>query len=186
MRYCILSALMLMSGVGLAQSYKPVSVRIGLGALSGSYNGGSLLQIEPSYRLTDKLSMGFRIEGLTGALKGQSILQMKSFGMSAQRYFLPGEIRLFAGIGGALYSPQLVAGGRCDCTYGTSSAIPGIYPRIGLDYRHLFLNLEYNFISSTQVDIYDRSIGTNSSEGIDVSYLSFKVGIAIGGGLRKK
>jgi hypothetical protein len=186
MRYFISFLLIVMASAVCAQSNKPWSIRTALGIpLPSSYHGGAVFQLDPTYRLNYDIAVGLRLEAMSGSLAGQSIVTMQTVGLNAHRYFLIGSFNTFVGAGAGMYFPKLLSGGKCACTYGTQSSVAGFYPRIGFDRNHLIFAIEYNFIATSQMQVYDQILAASSTENFNPSYLSVKVGLSIGGGTRK-
>jgi outer membrane protein W len=174
-----------------AQDYKKFRVGLGLGyAASGGSgsSGGVLVALEPSYRLSDALSLGLRLE--TAALTrgfSQDISSGSSVGVAAigsytvngQYYFGSSSFRPFVGLGLGLYSLASVSvsyqGTSVDAVASESKV--GFYPRAGFDYGHFNLTLDYNVIGSSDVT----SI-SGSSLSVTNSYFGARIGVYFGGG----
>jgi hypothetical protein len=186
MKYFLIFLFVISTTQTSAQTYKRFSVRVALGGLGyPSYRGGSLIQFDPSYRINDKLSVGLRFESFSGSWERRTINLQRTYGMNMHRYFLEGNFRPYVGLGVGLYTPQLLDGGICFCTYSTQENIFGFYPRIGFDYKHFLFALEYNFVSNSQLVVYDSYFGTVTTENMNANYLTLKLGAAIGGGRKK-
>lgn len=187
-----LALLFLFSSMSYGQEYKKLRVGIGLGLASGlqvystrSTSSGIAIYLEPSFRLKDNISIGFRLEGVTDLAK-----EIGSYGLNAQYYFSKKKLRPFAGLGLSLCH----SGFSQDPFYGYSSrneeTTLGFYPRVGFDYGHFSLIIDLNIFKKANATIYPpASSGLNQMEYTDQinnNYLSIKAGIFIGGGRKKK
>ncbi|GHN00757.1 hypothetical protein WSM22_22460 [Cytophagales bacterium WSM2-2] len=146
--------------------------------------------MEPAYRITDKWSVGLRLEGAVTSA-AQSILT-GSYGPNGQYYFLDKNgTRFFAGLGVGLYTLSS-AGMMCDCSRDYEKNKIGFYPRLGFDVGHLTITTEYNVMS--QVKLVGKSMIPNLNPVDNPTYVSYvsgnyftaKIGVAIGGGKKKK
>lgn len=173
------------------REFKPFKVGIGAGyAVPGKGDGaggGVLLYVEPAYRASDILSIGFRLESafIVRGVKGVANNEVKgdassniSYTLNTQFYFSKNNVRPFIGVGGGLFS---LAATKFNTTPNSTTStsdvaaetVFGFYPRIGVDAGHFNLTLDYNFIPKSTVP-----------EGGSVinSYLGIRVGMSIGGG----
>jgi outer membrane protein W len=174
-----------------AQEFKKFRVGLGLGYAMASgegSSGGVLFALEPAYRIKDNLSVGLRIEsalvtrGASAALlPGSSIdvAAISSYTLNGQYYLGEGSsFRPFVGAGLGIYSLGQVnttftnSGSTFKQSFGAESQF-GFYPRVGFDYGHFNVALDYNFIPSTKI---------NSSAEFKNSYFGFRLGFFLGGG----
>lgn len=208
----LLSMVMLASAAAFAQSseFKPFRVGLGLGYASpqgDGAKGGVLLYLEPSYRISDAIALGLRLEtaimlrgttfvtaGNTSSASG-SVSASGSYTVNGQYYFSNKGFRPFVGAGLGLYSLASASFSSTTSGNNTSSSSSdavsggtkfGFYPRIGFDASHFTMNIEYNVIGkSTNSFTYDSNgvVSTGKSETKN-NYLGVKVGFFIGGGKR--
>ncbi|HEY5744527.1 MAG TPA: outer membrane beta-barrel protein [Chryseolinea sp.] len=189
--------------VASAQNFKKFRVGVGVGYAkpSGSGSqGGGLVYLEPSYRLSDVLSLGLRVESAIVArgLSGSSI-DMERFDLSAQasytlnmQYYLgTNNFRPFLGVGFGLYSLSAMktdvvvfdVTGQGQLQVHTESVSLsdaqsklGFYPRLGFDLGHFTLSIDYNFIANTKTTV------SGSDASFKNSYLGVRLGANFGGG----
>jgi hypothetical protein len=176
-----------------AQELMPVRLGIGLGyAATGpgaAAGSGGLLYIEPAYRPSDNIIVGFKVEsaviarGVDGAAddykgNGSTIV---SYTFNGQYYLSDAYARPFVGIGAGIYSMSPVrfhkGTGRSiteNVGAGTSFAF---YPRVGIDIGHFNATIDYNVIPSFSVRGGGKVIN---------SYVAIKAGYSIGGGIGKR
>ena len=152
-------------------------------------NIAPLAYFAPSYRLNDKMVVGFKMEvALTRDIT------IGSYGPNVQYYFSNKSFRPFAGAGIGLYhqklsildiSPPYPNTGAFSANEETSF---GFYPRVGFDYRHITLTIDYNIVATSKALIQDNSLAPpNTINGhLENNYLGLKLGIFIGGGRKKK
>ncbi|HYF70131.1 MAG TPA: outer membrane beta-barrel protein [Ohtaekwangia sp.] len=187
----LLFALCLLVTVGAnAQEFKKFKVGVGAGyAMPGGKGakGGLLWTLEPSYRVSDALAIGLRIEGAI-LVRGFSeelgddaefdIAAISSYTVNGNYYLNNNNFRPFVGAGLGIYSLAAVElkdsdnGG--DAELSESESKFGFYPRIGFDAGHFTLALEYNLIPATKVD----GLGGEFKN----SYLGIRIGGFFGGG----
>lgn len=139
---------------------------------------GFILNFEPSYFVKNHLSIGARFEM---GLPGQTI---SSIGLNSQYYvakFASNNFRPFVGLGVGLYHPSLDSRSNTPpfASLDSESKI-GFYPRIGFDYRHMTVVLDYNIVPTSQATV---SYGYPNLENgnLKSSYLALKVGMFFGG-----
>jgi hypothetical protein len=193
-----------------AQDFKPFRVGLGLGYASPGgegAKGGVLFYLEPSYRVSDAIAVGLRMEGavmargtvITGVNSSAADLDVAangSYTLNGQYYFMNGGFRPFAGMGFGLYSlastnvKSVSTGNTTTTTSGTEVSGGtkfGFYPRVGFDAGHFSFNIEYNIIPATKSTVLltsgNGTITTADSE-VKNSYLGVKLGFFIGGGRR--
>jgi opacity protein-like surface antigen len=174
-----------------AQEYKKFRVGLGLGyAMAGGNgsSGGILIALEPSYRIQDNLSVGLRMEsaiitrGFSATVPVGSSIDVAGIGsytLNGQYYFGEGSFRPFVGAGLGIYTLAAIttksSSGGVTVT-GTIAAESkfGFYPRVGFDYGHFNLSLDYNLVPSTAV--------VGSSDSFTNNYLGIRIGAYFGGG----
>jgi hypothetical protein len=177
-----------------AQNFKPFKAGVGLGyAVPGAgagAGGGVLLYLEPAYRATETILVGFRIEsaiiarGVAGVgrnnVTGDASSNV-SYTLNGQYYFNDHYVRPFVGLGFGLFSLASVkfntATGNPEAENVGPATRFGFYPRVGLDIGHLNLLLDYNLVPRTKVP---------GGGEVRNSYLGIKAGLSIGGGVGKK
>ena len=188
--FTLITLSLIMAVAVSAQDYKAFRVGLGLGYALGSgsgSSGGVLIAVEPSYRLSDNLSLGLRWEtaaitrGSTGTISPTTTIDVAaigSFTLNGQYYLGGGEssFRPFVGAGLGLFSLAAV-NVNSSGTVGTAAVAEstfGFYPRAGFDLGHFNITLDYNIIPSTAV------VGT--TDKVSNSYFGFRIGAYIGGG----
>ncbi|MBA4144964.1 MAG: hypothetical protein DI538_20780 [Azospira oryzae] len=208
----LLSMVMLASAVAFAQSeFKPFRVGLGTGYAvpqGDGAKGGIVLYLEPSYRVSDAIALGLRLEtaimlrgttyvisNTTSAGSG-SVSASGSYTVNGQYYFSNKGFRPFVGAGLGLYSLASAsftyASNGNTSTSNTSDAVSGgtkfgFYPRIGFDASHFTMNIEYNIIgkSTNSFTATSNGVATTGTSETKNNYLAVKVGVFIGGGRRK-
>ncbi|HEX3384584.1 MAG TPA: outer membrane beta-barrel protein [Mucilaginibacter sp.] len=157
--------------------YKAFKVDLDLGyAIPSSGNGtgtkaGATFTVEPHYRLSDDLAIGFRFEGaalgyeeFNGTRNKVHISVLTSYCPSLEYYFSKGGFRPFAGAGAGIFSQQSVSTSSNTATLVPAGTNFGFFPRIGFEAGH--------FRASASYDI----AGNNSN------YVAFTIGAFFGGG----
>ena len=158
-------------------TYKAFKVDLDLGYAIPSVSTGSgtkagaTFTIEPHYRLSDALAIGFRFEGAAlgyeqnnGTTNKVKVSLLTSYCPSLEYYLSNGEFRPFVGAGAGIFSQQSVTatGGNATLVPGASSF--GVFPRVGFEAGHFRMSASYDIV------------GNNSS------YLAFTIGFFLGGG----
>lgn len=198
--------------VASAQStdYKPFRVGLGLGYASpqgDGAKGGVLFYLEPSYRISDAIALGFRLEtaimlrgttyvtaGSTSTASG-SVSASGSYTVNGQYYFSNNGFRPFVGAGLGLYSLASASFTATNSGNNSSSSSSdavsggtkfGFYPRIGFDAGHFTMNIEYNIIgkSANSFSYTSNGVPTAGKSETKNNYLGIKVGFFLGGGKR--
>jgi len=173
-----LVALLATVGLAKAQEFKPFKVDLAVGyampAGSGS-KAGVLFAIEPKYAVQDQISLGLRLEAavVARALAESYSADVKAIGsyvLTGDYYFGTNKSRVFAGLGAGLFRYAAAAVQVDEQENYTIAAYNkfGIVPRIGAELGHFRLGLEYNLVPK-EMEIKN-------------GYLSFKMGMFIGGG----
>ncbi len=173
-----------------AQEFKKFRVGLGLGYAMASgegSSGGVLVTIEPSYRLKDNLSIGLRMEsaiitrGFSLAIPSSASIDVAAIGsytINGQYYLGEGSsFRPFVGAGLGIYSLGAITASSTTNSVTTKTTFAaesqfGFYPRIGFDYGHFNLALDYNFVPSTKI----------TTGEFKNNYLGFRIGFFLGGG----
>jgi hypothetical protein len=173
-KFVILFLLLAYSHMSLSQKYKRLRAGLGLGVTNGF-----IAYFEPSFRITDKISVGYRSEGGVFFFSGFETYQMASKGGVIQYYFEVEDVRIFIGLGLASY--------KCSPSNYSRADDPtfGFFPRIGYDAGHLTLCIDYNLINDFKVSTYAPH-SFSSTEMSNRNYLSIKIGMTIGGGRKKE
>jgi hypothetical protein len=171
-----------------AQDFKKFKVGLGLGyALAGGEGakGGVLVYAEPAYRVKDNFSIGLRLESAI-ITRGFSedigsidldVAGIGSYTLNGQYYFNNNSFRPFVGAGFGLYSLAAIefdVAGQGAQTAVDSGSKFGFYPRVGFDYGHFNMTLDYNLIPASEVEGGDGEFKN--------SYLGVRIGFSIGGG----
>jgi hypothetical protein len=156
---------------GLSQKYKPIRAAFGLGLASN----GLIIFFEPSIRITDRFSVGYRSEG--GVYWGQPDIfyQLSSKGGVFQYYVMDKSIRLFVGVGMASYYYHHTNYSRAD------DPSFGFFPRLGYDVGHLTVSIDYNMINDFKTTKYPPQ-SVQTIQMYNRNYLSIRCGLVIGGG----
>jgi hypothetical protein len=158
-------------------TYHAFKVDIDLGyAIPSAGNGGGTkagvtFTVEPHYRLSDDLALGFRFEGAglgyqdvtTGTTKTHVSL-LTSYCPSIEYYFAKTGFRPFGGAGAGLFSQQAVSGSNGNVVLAPSASSIGFFPRVGFEAGHFRMAAAYNVV------------------GHSSSYASFTIGVFFGGG----
>lgn len=169
-----------------AQEFKKFRVGVGAGyaMASGKGSGGGVLfTVEPGYRVMDNLLVNLRWES-AAVIRGTvndtgadlDVAGISSYTLNGQYYFNNNAFRPFVGVGFGSYKLAAVSvtassGGSSSTAAAAASKI-GFYPRVGFDYKHFTLNLDYNFIPNTTAGAYE----------FKNSYLGIRIGGYFGGG----
>ena len=158
---------------------------MGIGTTFQSFKSdGFLVYIEPSYTFAGRFKTGIRLE--------EAVLNMKNIASTALTfdyyYVSHSGLRLFAGGGYSRYNTS--ASGGCDPGPTTTHFIrstksAGGLVRIGIEFNHLRLGMEYNMVPST----YFTASGSGDQTGTMVvyknNYFALKIGISVGGSKKK-
>ena len=191
-------------GVTKCDEYKPFQLYLGLGyAIPSGGGGGVLLNVESTYRIKDELAVGIRFEGAAmakeikqtiGGLEGTGSATLSGVGsytLNGKYYFGDSEFRPYAGLGMGLFVLGNVSLSNDDFSLSGGGKF-GFYPRIGFDFGHFNLNLDYNIIGKTkeevEVTISGDGVEITSSSKSEVknSYLGIRVSFFLFGGKKSK
>jgi len=161
-------------------SYHAFKVDLDLGyaipsvSTGGGTKAGVTFTIEPHYRLSDDLALGFRFEGAglgyeqnNGTINKVKVSLLTSYCPSLEYYLAKDGFRPFLGAGAGIFSQQSVTGSNGNATLVPGASNFGVFPRIGFEAGH--------FRASAAYDI----VGNNSS------YFAFTIGVFFGGGSKK-
>lgn len=173
------------------QDFKKFKVGLGFGyAIPGDGGGGIALYIEPMYRIKDNIGIGFRYESAAtvpanvlsgGVTITPSAAVIGSFGLTGQYYFSNNKFRPFAGFGIASFTlasidVAITGSGSVGGVLSPSVSKVGFYPRVGFDYGHFNMTLDYNFIPA--------ETATSLVAARNASYIGIKLGFSFGGGTK--
>jgi len=169
---------------GQSPTYKPFQLNLTAGFDVPVYGKGTnsdgVLAIEPQFHLSDKFSLGFRVEeaDLTYSIDPEQTFlfgtidkvhgSVISYCATGQYYF---SKRAFIGAGLGYFKPSLIntntdPNTNAKTVYNNSSKF-GFYPEIGFESGHFRMSIDYN-------------VAGNNSD-----YLAFNIGFFIGGGKKK-
>ncbi|HET8859420.1 hypothetical protein [Marivirga sp.] len=167
-----------------AQDYKPFQLYLGVGYTVPQGGGGVLFDVEPAYRINDQIAVGLRWESAAMArVVGEeeaSISGTSSYTLNGKYYFSNDKFRPYAGFGLGAFSLASVSVSGAGAGAGAETKI-GFYPRIGFDFGHFNINIDYNFIPSSEIDGVD-SNGDPATFDVANSYLGIRIGAFIFGG----
>lgn len=195
-----------------AQDFRKIKVGLNVGYVEPQGGGAGFgFALEPGFRITDKLAVNARFEGtvFTRDLESDQNVEKINIGVggigsytaNVQYYFLDGPFRPYVAFGLGYYTPAEVklttsvsAAGASSGTEQTiaPNAAFGFYPRVGFDFGHLNLMIDYNIVGDSEAsistlkteDINGTTTTTtvNQKTTFENSYLSVKLGFTIGGG----
>jgi hypothetical protein len=120
---------------------------------------------------------------------GSNNASLGSMGINGHYYFNMTSLRPFCGLGIGVYNPSNNFVMNNTETQSQRNGF-GVYPRIGLEFGHIRLMLEYNFIQNMNdyisPDFNPIMTGAQGHyETVNKSYLSLKIGFFVGGGKKK-
>lgn len=174
-----------------AQDYKKFKVGIGVGyGVPNEGSGGVILYLEPMYRISDQLAAGLRIESaaflgkpISGTPYTTSAYGVGSYTLNGQYYFSNNNFRPFVGAGFGMYTLAAASAdiGGTSVSLNASSTVFGFYPRVGFDFGHFNLSIDYNLIPSQETTVSIGGFGTQKTTS-NYSYIGLRVGASIGGG----
>ena len=175
----LLPVLICITVLANAQSttYHAFKVDLGLGYAipsAGSGTGtkaGVTVTVEPHYRLSDDLAIGFRFEGaaigyqdVTASSTKTHVSLLTSYCPSVEYYFAKGGFRPFGGAGAGIFSQQSLTGSNGNAVLVPGASRFGFFPRAGFEAGHFRMSATYDIV------------GNNSN------YLAFTIGAFFGGG----
>jgi outer membrane protein W len=168
------------------RAYKAFKVTIGMGkVIDFAHDNGGVYYWEPSYTIAQKYKLGINLE--------YANRYMKNISSAAYMfdYYIKnlGEFRPFAGVGIGTY--HVVENAGCGGGPATVSTVRNTNPtaekfRLGFDLEFVHFAIEYNLIQKTYVSDVDASGKTLATAAYDNAYMGIKLGINIGGGLKKQ
>ena len=157
-------------------TFKKFKVDVSLGYAIPQVSGpgtkaGVLFAIEPKYAVMNDLSVGIRMEGavmanLSNDGSSGNAKANYSYLATADYYFSDKRLRPFLGAGAGIFTFASVdlSGDSSNLNNIPVSSKFGFMARGGIEYGHLRVGVEYNFV------------------GDKMSYLGLKIGVVIGGG----
>ncbi|MGJ3234588.1 hypothetical protein [Marivirga sp.] len=167
-----------------AQDYKPFQLYSGIGYAIPSGGGGILFDIEPAYRINDDISVGLRWEVAAMARivgdQEASLSGTSSYTLNGKYYLGNSSFRPYVGAGLGAFSLASVSVSGAGAGAGAGTKI-GFYPRIGFDWGHFNINIDYNFIPSSEVEGVDDQ-GNATTFDVANSYLGIRIGAFLFGG----
>lgn len=190
-----------------AQDYKTfkVGLRYGYNTPLGNTTGGLIQDLEPAIRINYYTIVFLRFErqyiSQYSDYAKDAYVEGLSYSIGGQYYIREwGDLRMYAGLGfGQHYDAYSFNSSSSSSNTSNSESIDVesgfkflIYPRIGFDYGHFNFLIDINLIGNSdgikRTSIYNRNtrISTTTEENITISnsYLSFKLGVSLGGGKR--
>jgi len=169
----------------MAQDFKKIKVGLGFGYIPTSDFWSRLMYIEPAYRINDRWAIGFRMESNFADGNSNKLLT-GSYGLNGQHYFLNTKLRPYGGLGIGLFTPVQSSMPLCDCSITYEKNKIGLYPRLGVDFGHLSVTMEYNFVAASKISTSSMFTNSETTTGyLNNNYFSTKVGLVIGGGRKK-
>lgn len=135
---------------------------------------GATFTIEPHYRLSDAVAVGFRAEGAalafetgTGDNSDAKVSVLASYCPTLEYYLAKGGFRPLIGAGAGIFAQSSLnvdSESESNATFIPGESKFGFFPRLGFETGHLRVTGEYNIL------------------GNDSNYLAFKLGFFFGGG----
>jgi outer membrane protein W len=148
---------------------------------------GATFVIEPHYRVTDAIAVGFRLGGAalaygntsgsgTGTSGDANVSAIYSYCPTLDLYLMNGGFRPFIGGGaGIFYQGSVSVSGSSQGTSNTGyvslGSKFGFFPRAGFEAGHFRISAEYNVLG-------------NDANGNSSSFAAFNIGFFFGGGRR--
>lgn len=180
-----------------SQEYKPFKLGIHLGYVSAEdSDAGALFAIEPGYRILDEFAINLRLESAAWAKDIEGTSAEASANVSATVngvfYLLDTRFRPFVGAGAGWFVPGKIETDE-DSPGGNTGGIDqdgtfGFYPRVGFDFGHFNLIIDYNILKKTTGEftttqtVSGQQVDVTTKTELDNSYLGIKLGFTIGGG----
>ncbi len=166
------------------RTYSRIRVGIGFG-FSPSWSFGEpnsssllLLYVEPSYRIKNNISVGFRLET-------KFVQSTVSYSINGQYYFSNKQFRPFAGLGFGFYTRDFATSFPWYSSDPKSETNFGFYPRAGFEYGHFSFLMDYNVVPATTIMTYDTNQQSSFVTVNQNNYLGVKFGIFFGGGRKR-
>lgn len=134
--------------------------------------GGVTLTLQPHYRITDDLAVGFRMEAAAIGYENKETEDVKVSALvsgcfSGEYYFLNGGFRPFIGAGFGLFDEESGVGDTDSVTLSARTQNFGAYPEVGFEAGHFRMSAEYDIA------------------GHNNNYVAFKIGSFFGGGKKR-
>jgi hypothetical protein len=183
------------------QDFKKFRVVVGGGYAKGERDGintGGIFYLEPSYRIHEQIIVGIRAEctivnekDLVNNIYFDDFSSVNSLGISGQYYFKSNMHKRKPFIGTAITRYGIpVSGGSGSLNgldYSESLTIDrrlGFSPRIGFDFGHFTICLEYNTGPVAKKTFVFTENGKSQTifAKANLNYFGFKAGIILGGG----
>lgn len=173
--------------IGYSQSttFKPFKVDFAIGyAMPGGSGAkaGVLFAVEPKYALNDNISLGLRMEGavvaratkdVNGDYVSGDVKAAASYLATGDYYFNTNQFRPFIGAGLGIFSTAAASvDNNGNVVEGASASKFGGAPRVGFEFGHFRMAVEYNVVGKTN--------------NINNNYLGIKIGFFAGGGRKSK
>ena len=187
MKLLLVLSLLIIPFLANGQSYRKVFFAIDWGAPFAKNSGIGSISLEPSYRINDKMSAGFRIEhnGIVSMNDGGNPF-LGSLGVSYQ-YYIPFKPRVFVGGGIAIFNPSNNFILSSTDTMNERNRL-GFFPRVGVDLGHFRVMVEYNFVGdmTDYVSTYGNAgVPGGFYQSVNKNYFNLKFGFFVGGGRKK-
>jgi outer membrane protein W len=180
-----------------SESYQPIRVDTTITFLSGSadiaeYGIGAA--IEPKYNLTDRISVGVRLEGAalvpeSVSVGGDSVSMgaraVSAYLAKADYYLTTSGVRPFVGIGAGLYRigsvNQSVSGANVVQQAEAFSGF-GVAPQLGINFGGFRLAGTYHVITGGDRVVLTQAVGAPAvSRTMPTSYFALELGGTFGG-----
>ncbi|MBS1524712.1 MAG: hypothetical protein JST19_03620, partial [Bacteroidetes bacterium] len=154
---------------------------------NANIKAGAEFVVEPHYRVSDAVAIGFRMAGAglaygntsgsgTGTSGSANVSVIYSWCPSLDFYLMNGGFRPFIGGGAGLYYQGSVdvsgnSSGTSSGGYVSLGSKFGFFPRVGFEAGHFRLSAEYNVVG-------------NDANGNSQNFAAFNIGFFFGGGRR--
>lgn len=190
----VLCLVLLVAVAANAQEFKKFRVGVGAGyAKAGGQGGGGgvLFTVEPGYRVMDALLVNLRWES-AAVIRGTvddtgadfDVAGIGSYTLNGQYFLSNNNFRPFVGVGFGMFNLAAVkVEANSSGSAGTAASSEtkfGVYPRLGFDFRHFTVNIDYNIVPNTKATV-STGTGTSTAE-FKNSYIGFRLGGYFGGG----
>jgi len=177
----VLTVLVAGMATSFAQSSDYKAFKVDVGGLYAIPSGDGVkagigFYLEPKYNITNNIALGLKMEwAAMGAEEEEgmsvSVSTLGTYQLTGDYYFTDSKVRPFAGLGAGIYSMGTVEATAGESTFEADYGSKfGFAPRVGVLIGHFRLGLEYNVITGIDSELESRN------------YLSFKIGVEIGGG----
>jgi hypothetical protein len=154
---------------------------------SANVKAGATFVVEPHYRITDAIALGFRLGGAalaygntsgsgTGTSGSANVSAIYSYCPTLDLYLMNGGFRPFIGGGAGMFNQGSVSvsgssQGTSNTGYVSLGSKFGFFPRAGFETGHFRISAEYNVLG-------------NDANGNSSSFAAFNLGFFFGGGRR--